>query len=91
MCKTPSLIGDLNQVTKSILQAYSSGGSSWVLDSGCTNHMIGERSMFSTYSLKTDINKNIVFGDNSKGGVIGLGKVVITMSIQVQMFYMLIR
>jgi hypothetical protein len=79
MCKAPSLIGDLNQVTKSVLQAYSSDGSSWVLDSGCTNHMIGERSMFSTYSLKTNFNKNIVFGDNSKGDVIGLGKVVITL------------
>jgi hypothetical protein len=41
--------------------------------------MIGERSMFSTYPLKTDFNKNIVFGDNSKGDVIGLGKVVITL------------
>ena len=42
----PSQIGDLNQATKSILQAYSSGGSSWVLDSGYTNHMTRKRSMF---------------------------------------------
>jgi len=60
-----------------VLQAYSSGGSSWVLDSGCTNHMTGERSMFSSYSPTTNLDENIIFGDNSKGGVIGLGKVAI--------------
>ena len=62
-----------------MLQAYSSGGSSWVLDSGCTNHMTEERSMFSSYSPMTHSNENIVFGDNSKGDVIGLGKVAITL------------
>ena len=62
-----------------MLQAYSSGGSSWVLDSGCTNHMTGERSMFSSYSPTTNSDENIIFGDNSKGGVIGLGKVAITL------------
>jgi hypothetical protein len=35
-------------------------GSSWVLDSGCTNHMTGERSIFQSYSLKLDSNENIV-------------------------------
>jgi hypothetical protein len=61
------------------MQAYSSSGSSWVLDSGCINHMTEERSMFSSYSLKMDSNENIVFGDNSKGDVIGLSKVAITL------------
>ena len=49
-----------------------------MLDSGCTNHMTGERSMFSSYTPKMDSNENILFGDNSKGDVIGLGKVAIT-------------
>ena len=75
----PKLIEDLNQATKSILQAYSSGGSSWVLDSRCTNHMTGERSMFLSYSPMMHSNENIIFGDNSKGDVIGLGKVAITL------------
>ena len=44
------LIGDLREGTKLVLQAYSSGGSSWVLDSGCTNHITGEKSMFSSYA-----------------------------------------
>ena len=50
-----------------------------MLDSGCTNHMIEERSVFSSYSPMTHSNENIVFGDNSKGDVIGLGKVAITL------------
>jgi hypothetical protein len=78
-CKAPSLVGDLKLATKLVLQAYSSGGSSWVLDSGCTNYMTGERSMFQSYSLKLDSNKNIVFWDNSRGDMLGLGKVAITL------------
>ena len=45
-----------------------------MLDSGCTNLMTGERIMFSSYSPMTHSNDNIVFGDNSKGDVIDLGK-----------------
>jgi nitrogen fixation protein len=41
--------------------------------------MTGERSMFSSYTPKMDLNENIVFGDNSKGDVIGLSKVAITL------------
>ena len=50
-----------------------------MLDSGCTNHMTRKRSMFSSYSPMTHSNNNIVFRDNSKGDVIGLGKVAITL------------
>ena len=50
-----------------------------MLDSECTNHITRERSMFSSYSPTVHSNKNIVFGDNSKGDVIGLGKVAITL------------
>jgi hypothetical protein len=35
--------------------------------------------MFSSYSPTTDSSENIIFGDNSKGDVIGLGKVSITL------------
>jgi hypothetical protein len=41
--------------------------------------MTGEKSMFSSYSPTTNSNENIIFGDNSKGEVIGLGKVSITL------------
>ena len=50
-----------------------------MLDSGCTNHMTGKKSMLSSYSPITHSNENIVFRDNSKGDVIGLNKVVITL------------
>ena len=50
-----------------------------MLYSGCTNYMTGERSMFSSYTPKMDSNENILFGDNSKGDVISLGKVAITL------------
>ena len=50
-----------------------------MLDSGCTNHMTEERSMFSSYSLMTHSNENIVFGNISKGDVIGLDKITITL------------
>ena len=50
-----------------------------MLDSGCTNRMTGEMSMFSSYSPMTHSNENIVFEDNSKGDMIGLGKVAITL------------
>ena len=33
--------------------------------------------MFSSYSPTTNSDENIIFGDNSKGGVIRLGKVAI--------------
>ena len=35
--------------------------------------------MFTSYSPTTNSNDNIVFGDNSKGEVIGLGKVAISL------------
>jgi thiamine kinase-like enzyme len=41
--------------------------------------MTGEKSMISSYSSTTNSNENIIFGDNSKGEVIGLGKVAITL------------
>ena len=68
------LIRDLKEGTKLVLQAYSSGGSCWVLDSGCTNHMTRGKSMFSSYAQMEGPSENIVFGDNSKGEVLGVGK-----------------
>jgi len=35
--------------------------------------------MFQSYTPKWDSNENIVFGDNSKEDVLGLGKVAITL------------
>jgi hypothetical protein len=35
------------------LQVYASGGSSWIIDSGCTNHMTREK-MFTSYVKNKD-------------------------------------
>ncbi|WVZ70599.1 hypothetical protein U9M48_019252 [Paspalum notatum var. saurae] len=56
---------------------YSSGGSSWVLDSGCTDHMTGERDMFTSLNV-TNESQDIVFGDSGKGEVIGVGNIPIS-------------
>jgi hypothetical protein len=35
-------------------KVYASGGSSWIIDSGCTNHMTGEKKMFTSYVKNKD-------------------------------------
>ena len=49
-----------------------------MIDSGCTNHMTREKKMFSSFETNDESNENIMFGDNSKGKVLGLGKVAIS-------------
>ena len=53
-------------------------GSSWILDSGCTNHMTGEKTMFSSYEKNQDPQRAITFGDGNQGLVKGLGKIAIS-------------
>jgi hypothetical protein len=60
------------------LQVYASGGSSWIIDSGCTNHMTGEKKMFSSYVKNKDSQDSIIFGDGNQGKVKGLGKIAIS-------------
>jgi hypothetical protein len=52
---------------KTVLQVYASGGSSWIIDSGCTNHMTGEKKMFSSYEKNEDPQRAITFGDGNQG------------------------
>ncbi|GJV65415.1 putative reverse transcriptase domain-containing protein [Tanacetum coccineum] len=47
----------------------------WIKDSGCSKHMIGNKSLFSTY--KAYDGGNIVFGSNLKGTIIGKEKMTI--------------
>jgi hypothetical protein len=60
------------------LQVYASGGSSWIIDSGCTNHMIGEKRIFSSYKKNEDPQRAITIGDENQGLVEGLGKIAIS-------------
>ncbi|GKA18238.1 hypothetical protein Tco_0698075 [Tanacetum coccineum] len=43
----------------------------WIKDSGCSKHMTGKKSLFSTY--KAYDRCNVVFGSNLKGNIIGKG------------------
>jgi hypothetical protein len=49
-------------------------GSSWIIDSGCTNHMTGEKKKFTSYVKNKDSQDSIIFGDGNQGKVKGLGK-----------------
>jgi hypothetical protein len=49
-----------------------------VLDSGCTNHMIREKEMFTSFEENDCSSDIITFGDNSEGKVLGYGKIGIT-------------
>ena len=50
----------------------------WVLDSGCTNHMTGDRSIMTSDPLTTSHMKQIIYADKGKSKVLGLGKVAIS-------------
>ncbi|GKV28744.1 hypothetical protein SLEP1_g37756 [Rubroshorea leprosula] len=45
----------------------------WYLDTGCSNHMCGDKSVFST--LDESFRDTVKFGDNSKISVMGKGQV----------------
>ncbi|KAK1649897.1 hypothetical protein QYE76_067702 [Lolium multiflorum] len=57
---------------------YSSGGPKWVFDSGCTNHMTGGKGVLDQFIEDIHKKSSITFGDNSKGKVLGYGKVAIS-------------
>jgi hypothetical protein len=59
-------------------KVYASRGSSWIIDSGCTNHMTGEKKMFTSYVKNKDSQDSIIFGDGDQGKVKGLGKIAIS-------------
>lgn len=47
----------------------------WYLDTVCSNHMCGDKSIF--FELDETFHDNVKFGDNSKVSVMGKGKVTI--------------
>ncbi|KAK1678908.1 hypothetical protein QYE76_039756 [Lolium multiflorum] len=57
---------------------YSSGGPKWVFDSGCTNHMTGGRGVLDQFIEDINNKSSITFGYNSKGKVLGYGKLAIS-------------
>src|SRR3954470_10074013 len=61
-------------------EGYASGGSKWVLDSGCTSHMTGSKEIITEMHPNHD-NITVSYGDKSKSQVLGLGKVVVAHNI----------
>ena len=63
-----------------LLQDYASGGSKWIVDSGCTSHMTGSKEIMTELKPNTN-HSTVTFGDKSKSEVKSLGKVVVARDI----------
>ena len=61
-----------------LLQEKSSGKTEWIMDSGCNNHMTGDRNLLIESSLSPSSKKTITFADKGKSKVLGLGRVAIS-------------
>src|SRR4051812_36038986 len=61
-----------------LLQEKSSGRTEWIMDSGCTNHMTGDRNLLMESSPSPSSKKTITFIDIGKSKVLGLGRVAIS-------------
>ena len=51
-----------------------------MIDSGCTNHMTGDKKMFKSFEPSHNKDEYITFGDNGMGQVLDYGKVPLTPS-----------
>jgi hypothetical protein len=60
-----------------------------VLDSGCTNHMTGERRMFTSFEKNKCKSDCIMFGDNSQRHVLGFSKIAITTEHSISKFLLI--
>ena len=63
-----------------LLQDYASGGSKWMVDSGCTSHMTGSKEIMTELRLNLN-NSTVSYGDKSKAEVKSLDKVVVAKDI----------
>lgn len=53
----------------------------WYLDSGCSKHMTGDITRFSSLTLKS--KGHVTYGDNNKGKILGVGKIGMPPSITI--------
>jgi hypothetical protein len=60
-----------------------------MLDSGCTNHITGEKEMFSSFEENDCPSDTITFGDNCQGKVLEYGKIAITTDHSILRFCLL--
>ncbi|WVZ85040.1 hypothetical protein U9M48_032002 [Paspalum notatum var. saurae] len=55
----------------------------WIMDSGCSTHMIGHRRWFSSLN-PMDTKEYITFGDNGQGKVLGVGSVSLSTKLSLR-------
>jgi hypothetical protein len=70
---------------------YKTGGSHWVIDSGCTQHMTGNPQIFTSLDENVDEQDKITFGDNLKGKVQVLSKVAISNDLSISNFLLAMK
>ena len=56
------------------------GPKAWVLESGCTKHVCGNKNMFTTYNLIKEGTEKIYIGDSQPTPIVGKGKVVLKLT-----------
>jgi hypothetical protein len=56
---------------------YKASSKHWVLDSGCSQHMTGKDSVFTSLGDLGD-HDHVTYGDNTRGRVVGLERITIT-------------
>jgi len=61
---------------------YKADGKHWVLDSGCSQHMTSNDSMFTSLEDPSD-HEHVTYGDNSRGKVFGLGRIAISKDLSI--------
>ena len=61
---------------------YKAGGKHWVLESGCSQHMTGNDSMFTSLEDPGDL-EHVTYGGNSRGKVLGLGRIAISKDLSI--------
>jgi hypothetical protein len=61
---------------------YKASEKHWVLDSGCSQHMTGNDSMFTTLGHPGE-HEHVAYGDNWRARIVGLGKIVITKDLSI--------
>jgi hypothetical protein len=54
------------------------GAQAGSIESGCTNHMTGQKKMFTSYVKNRDSQDTMIFGDGNQGKVKVLVKIAIT-------------
>ena len=70
----PNNCGFQNQVSNVFMQeCLAVMHNRWYLDSGCSRHMTGDKSKFCL--LTENDGGKVIFGENSKGKIIGFEKV----------------